>query len=114
MKIHPIYFKNKEDAYFSLTFIHLVNIIYTGKVIFHYNYGGNIMPFKFDITKNIGVLSETASGYKKELNLVSWNGKEPKYDIRVWDAAHEKPGKGVTLSDEEYEILKDLLTKEEK
>lgn len=71
------------------------------------------MPFKFNITKNLGVLSETASGYKKELNLVSWNGNEPKYDIRVWDAAHEKPGKGVTLSEEEVEILKDLLAKKD-
>ena len=64
---------------------------------------------KFEITQHIGVLSEGAKGWRKELNLVSWNGREPKYDIREWAPEHEKMGKGVTLSQEEAEKLCELL-----
>lgn len=64
---------------------------------------------KFEITEHIAVLSESAKGWKKELNLISWNGREPKYDIREWDPNHEKMGKGVTLSQEELETLKKVL-----
>ena len=64
---------------------------------------------KYEITKHIGVLSEGSKGWRKELNLVSWNDREPKYDIRDWSPEHEKMGKGVTLSDEEFGVLKDLL-----
>ena len=63
----------------------------------------------FEITKSLGVLSESARGWTKELNLVSWNGREPKYDIREWDPEHEKMGKGVTLTEEELVALKKLL-----
>jgi len=64
---------------------------------------------KFEIKEKIGVLSESAKGWTKELNLVSWNGREPKYDIREWDPEHEKMGKGVTLTREELIVLKTLL-----
>jgi len=68
------------------------------------------MPdIKYEITKHIGLLSESTKGWTKELNLVSWNNREPKYDIREWSPEHEKMGKGVTLSDEEAIILKKLL-----
>ena len=63
----------------------------------------------FKITKSLGILSESARGWTKELNLVSWNGREPKYDIREWDPEHEKMGKGVTLTEEELVALKKLL-----
>ena len=65
--------------------------------------------FKFEIVEHIGILSESGKGWTKELNKVSWNGAEPKYDIRDWSPDHEKMGKGITLTDEEAEILKDLL-----
>ena len=65
--------------------------------------------FKYEITKKIGVLSTTASGWVKELNLVSWNERDPKYDIREWAPDGEKMGKGVTLSKEELIALKELL-----
>ena len=65
---------------------------------------------KYEITKHIGVLSESAKGWKKELNLVSWNDREPKYDIREWSPEREKMGKGVTLSKEEVSKLKELLS----
>lgn len=64
---------------------------------------------KFEITEHIGVLSESAKGWRKELNLVSWNEKPPKYDLREWSPDHEKMGKGITLSKEEMAKLKELL-----
>ena len=65
--------------------------------------------FKYDIVEEIGVLSENAKGWRKEINLTSWNGAEPKYDIREWAPDHEKMGKGVTLTKEELETLKKLI-----
>jgi hypothetical protein len=53
---------------------------------------------KYEIIKNIGVLSKTEKGWAKELNLISWNDRDPKYDIREWSPDHTKMGKGVTLS----------------
>lgn len=67
---------------------------------------------KFEIKKEIGVLSESAKGWKKELNLVSWNDAAPKYDIREWSPDHEKMGKGITLTEEEYAKLKEIMTME--
>ena len=77
----------------------------------NYNKKGDISvaEFKYEITKHIGVLSESAKGWKKELNLISWNDREPKYDIREWAPERERMGKGVTLSNEEVEALKKLL-----
>lgn len=66
---------------------------------------------KFEIKENIGVLSESAKGWTKELNLVSWNDKEPKYDLREWDPTHEKMGKGITLSKEELKVMREFLNK---
>ena len=62
----------------------------------------------FEIIKK-GILSEPSYGLAKELNLISWNGREPKYDIIDWDPEHKKMGKGVTLSQEEFDKLKQLL-----
>lgn len=64
---------------------------------------------KFEIKKEIGVLSESTKGWKKELNLVSWNDGAPKYDLRDWAPDHEKMGKGVTLTEDELKKLKELL-----
>lgn len=64
---------------------------------------------KFEIKETAGVLSESSKGWTKELNLISWNDKTPKYDIRDWDETHEKMGKGVTLSAEELKKLRDVL-----
>ena len=64
---------------------------------------------KFEIKENIGILSESAKGWSKEFNLVSWNDKDAKYDIREWDPTHEKMGKGVTLSADELKKLRDFL-----
>ncbi|MFC3906840.1 YdbC family protein [Clostridium disporicum] len=64
---------------------------------------------KYDIEKEVGIISESAKGWRKELNLISWNGKEAKYDLRDWTLEHEKMGKGITLSLEELKALKVIL-----
>ena len=64
---------------------------------------------KFEIKETVGTLSQSPKGWNKELNLISWNGKEPKYDLREWAPEHEKMGKGVTLTVEELKALRDLL-----
>lgn len=68
----------------------------------------------YEITKKIGILSTSAKGWTKELNLVSWNGNAPKYDLRTWAPEHEKVGKGITLTNEELLTLKALLSEMEK
>lgn len=68
------------------------------------------MPeIKYEIVNKIGVLSKAASGWSKEINLISWNDREPKYDIRDWSGDGAKMGKGVTLSKEELLALRDVL-----
>ena len=67
--------------------------------------------FKYEIVEHIGTLSESAKGWTKELNRISWNGGEPKYDIRDWSPDDEKMGKGITLTEEEARNLLGLLEK---
>ena len=65
--------------------------------------------FKYEITEELGVITETGRGWTRELNLVSWNEGKPKYDIRDWSPEHEKMGKGLTFTKEELESLYDLI-----
>ena len=65
--------------------------------------------FTLEILAAIGVISERSKGWRKELNLVSFNGNAPKYDLREWAPNHEKMGKGITLNEEELEQLKKIL-----
>lgn len=68
------------------------------------------MPeIKYEIVEKIAVLSTTEKGWSKELNLVSWNEREPKYDLRDWNEEHDKMGKGVTLTKEELNKLKEAI-----
>ena len=66
---------------------------------------------KYDIVEEVAVLSESAKGWTKELNLISWNDREPKYDIRDWAPDKEKMGKGVTLTKDELISLREALNK---
>ena len=66
---------------------------------------------QYEIVKEIAVLSTSDSGYTKEINLISWNGKEAKYDIRSFSPNREKCGKGVTLTEAEAEKLLAALEK---
>lgn len=63
----------------------------------------------YEIVKQIGVVSESKTGWTKELNLISWNDREPKYDLRDWAPDHKKMGKGITLSKEEVNELTKIL-----
>ena len=69
---------------------------------------------KYEIVEKIAVLSTTEKGWSKELNLVSWNEREPKFDLRDWNEEHDKMGKGVTLTKEELEKIKEAIEKIEK
>lgn len=68
----------------------------------------------YEIIEELGVLSESKSGWTKELNKISWSGRAPKYDIRDWAPEHEKMGKGITLSEEELRNLCEILVREVK
>ena len=67
----------------------------------------------YEIKSHLAVLSVSSTGWTKELNLISWNGGEPKYDIRPWSPDHSKMGKGVTLDEEEMAKLKEYLAEQE-
>lgn len=67
---------------------------------------------KFEIVENLGVLSENAKGWRKELNLVSWNERQAKYDIRDWNPDHNRMTKGITLTEEEAKVLLEVLKEE--
>lgn len=67
---------------------------------------------QYEIVKEIAVLSKSDSGYTKEINLISWNGNEPKYDIRSFSPNREKCGKGITLTESEVKTLLEALETE--
>ena len=80
-------------------------------------YGGMEMAkkeqeIKYEIINQIGIISTNAGGWSLELNRVSWNGNEPKYDLRSWSSDHSKMGKGITLTDNDIIALSKLLKKE--
>ena len=64
---------------------------------------------KFEIVQHFGVLKERKNGWRKEINKVSWNGAEPKWDIREWNEEHDKSSKGTTLSNDEAKILFEIF-----
>jgi len=67
--------------------------------------------FKYEIIEELGILSEK-NGYTKEINLISFNEAEPKFDIRTWtldDEDNRKMGKGITLSKAEVKNLLKIL-----
>lgn len=65
--------------------------------------------FEYEVIEELGVLSTNQSGWTKELNLISWNGRPPKFDIRDWSPDHEKMGKGLTFSNDELKALQEIL-----
>lgn len=72
-----------------------------------------MVDFKYEIKEEYDTFSESAKGWTKELNLISYNGAEPMYDIRDWAPEREKMGKGVTLNEDEakalYKTLKEIF-----
>ena len=65
------------------------------------------------IYRHIGDLSKSNNGWVKELNFISWNNREPVYDIRTWNTEHTQYGKGVTITVSQMVILKKLLNQME-
>ena len=65
--------------------------------------------FSFEIVKSLGVVGEGKGGWNLELNMVSWGGRPPKYDLRSWSPDHQKMGKGSTFTAEELAALRNLL-----
>lgn len=72
----------------------------------------SLFQFIREIINGVGVVGEQSSGWKKELNRISWNGGEPKYDLRDWSPDHEKMGKGITLTEVELRSLKEIIDAE--
>lgn len=69
----------------------------------------NNETIEFKVTRRLAVLGPSGKNWAVELNLVSWNAREPKLDIRSWDPSHERMGKGIALTREEAEKLRDAL-----
>lgn len=65
--------------------------------------------FSFEIVEHLGVLGASNNGWTKELNRVSYNGAPAKFDIRGWNEDHSRMTKGITLSVEEFEALRELV-----
>ncbi|MBO6014533.1 MAG: hypothetical protein J6P48_03590 [Oscillospiraceae bacterium] len=67
------------------------------------------MEHKFEIYKHIGDISHPNNGWTKELNYISWDDREPVYDIRTWSNDHTKYGRGVTITAGEMQALQSLI-----
>ena len=65
--------------------------------------------FTFEIEEHLLTLSENEKGWTKEINRVSFNGAPAKFDIRAWSPDHTKMGKGITLSNEEFQVMVDAF-----
>ena len=62
--------------------------------------------FKFEITEEIGVIkTNPKTCWTTEINMVSWNEREPVVDIRAWDEEHEHCSKGITLTEKDAKKL---------
>lgn len=60
---------------------------------------------KYEIIKNLGVISTNKNGWSREVNIVAWGDNPPKLDIREWSPDHVKMSRGMTLPLNEVEIL---------
>ena len=67
----------------------------------------------YEVQKNVGILSESSTGWRKEVKIISWNNNLPKYDIREWSPDGKKMGKGQTFTKEEMQILLKLIKEED-
>jgi len=69
--------------------------------------------FTYEIKKTLATVKSDSDGWNLELNLISWSGRKPSYDLRKWSDNHEKMGKGVAMSEDEVILLfskaKDIL-----
>lgn len=59
----------------------------------------------YEVIEDIADLGEPKKGWTKKLRLISWNNKDPKYDLRLWNDKNGRMGKGLTLSEKELILL---------
>lgn len=71
--------------------------------------GMDNMNIEYELIETYGVFDETESGWTREVNLISWNGKEPKIDVRTWSPDHSKSSKIGTLSKDSARRLAEIL-----
>ena len=57
----------------------------------------------YEIKEHIAVINTSETGWTREVNLVSWNGTNPKIDVREWDPDHQRMSRGITLTEAEAE-----------
>ena len=69
---------------------------------------------RFEIKKHLGVLETYSTGWRKEVNLISWNGGSTKYDIRDWSPTHEQMSRGITLHEHEMRSLAEIYFENQK
>lgn len=65
----------------------------------------------WEVIEEIVVLHRSQGGWAKELNFISWNGEDPKFDVRWWNADKTRIGKGFTFTKEELEVLCETVVK---
>ena len=70
---------------------------------------GRSRDFEYEVVNSIGVLARYNSGWTKEINMVAWNGKDPKFDIRDWNPEHSQMSRGVTLYEDELKQLMGVM-----
>lgn len=68
--------------------------------------------FKYEIKKQLGILSTSRQGWTKEVNVISWNDRPSKIDIREWSPEHDKMSKGLSLTEDEMDTLVDIWVNE--
>ena len=85
------------------------SLLSRAKKLINRQFVGGIMKLKFKIYKHIGDISHPNNGWTKELNYVSWDDREPVYDIRTWSSDHTEYGKGVTITQGEMKRLQELI-----
>ena len=64
----------------------------------------------FEIMEHVGVIEARKDGWTKEVNIVAWNGGQPKIDIRDWDPSPERMTRGITLTEDQAEKLTKALS----
>lgn len=69
----------------------------------------HMSELKYEIIKTLGVLSEGSRGWQREINLVSWNGRKAKLDVRDWSPEHQRMGKGLTFAREDLIKFKEFI-----
>ena len=73
------------------------------------NNDGQNREIEYKLVEKLGVLDTHKSGWAREVNIVAWNGKPPKFDIRDWDPEHERMSRGITLHEREAVKLAKIL-----